>query len=1079
MKNTKLNWEWLVFFASVVVLILTLLTTCTGKQVEPAATVPTQTETTAAAETTVPETTAELTEETTEATEETVEETTEATTAPTNPPATGGNGSDDDDDKDKDKEEAKLEVPDPGTEKNPYVEALPEDPQTVTSVAVPAGKRISYLIFGSEESILTIADPNASITLEGTVYKADQTGVLTLDLSKVVTAPVIAIGNTGGEQGSFLLSFSAGVGTLTNPEQIETIELIQTELPAGDANGYHYQWTASTTGTVTLTTESADADVTVTLGERILKLADSQDGALVFDVAAGDCVTIHVAARAAEDGTYPALKAELTGTIAPALGAKENPQTLETADTFAVTLAEGDLDGYWYHWTSDITGTLELSTDCTGLDIIAAIGENSVRLSESENGVLKLDVSREDAVLIQTIAIADTEGNLPAVSGAVVTMLRNPNPGTPENPEVLTDLAVIHAQLPEGLADGYSWQWTAQQDGTLRICPEADLTECTAYELVMTNLSDGSTADNHTQRDAALTLELQKNDTVTIFLRMVSDEEGEIPSGAVTLKGSFTEAPGTSPENPLVLSDTGAATVLSLDAGETCYISAQVHEMNGAISNAHGVTLTFADTTFYADSYGILNVSFPEAGEDDEPVLFAVTSVLEKEVSVTFAYPVGHEKNPAKLVLGENRAALAYDDADGYLYAWTADCDGLLTISLDGYFGWQYTVENVTQGTAPAGQTSMNEGGEPGETVEVKAGDRIRIRVNTLGDDAAAPTPAGEIVLKASFFDPLLGTEAKPVLLDMEDGGYFSVSIPAGTARYYRVCAEQMLMTLHGQNVAVILNDTEFLPENGSLTVEATDTEMVFAIRNDSDAEQVCTLSFAYPVGHEKNPDQLKLGSNCAVLEADMTGGYTFLWQAEEAGELVISFDPSAHWQYIIRNESVGQWTQPCTSASGPDAAMHKVTVAPGDVIRIRVNTFDPEDNTVTPAGEVSFTAEFVYPPGHPENPLELKPERNTVKLEPETEGCFFVWEAESDGLLTITMEEDTHWQYAIHNLTTEVQGTLQVSDQENPALSCTVEVRKGDKILIMVNTYDPDAPEIAPGGRITFTVRFLSSDET
>ena len=93
--------------------------------------------------------------------------------------------------------------------------------------------------------------------------------------------------------------------------------------------------------------------------------------------------------------------------------------------------------------------------------------------------------------------------------------------------------------------------------------------------------------------------------------------------------------------------------------------------------------------------------------------------------------------------------------------------------------------------------------------------------------------------------------------------------------------------------------------------------------------------------------------------------------------------------------------------------------------------------------------------------------------IEENSDGYYFVWTAEEDGTLTIEMPEESQWcldslegigwSHVINNLTAGVYGEIQYSDSDSFVNTGTIKVSAGDQVQIIVNSYDPEAPENTP----------------
>jgi len=1007
MKDTKLSARRFLILAALVVLILLLIICITmcGKQAED---VPAPEATTEPVVAAAPQVTEPIKAPTEEATVEATfptEEITEPTEAPvaTTAPTTGS----DDTSSGEEVEEDYVDIPDPGSPENPYVEVVSAYPTTVDSVYISAGTDVSYLIAGSAGSVITIEDPTVTLTVGEKTYTADETtGILTVDLSKLGPDPVIQLKNLSVATANCQVILEEGLGGAGNPEILTDPAEIPVSLPEGDANGYHYQWIATTDGKVELTLkekevpeetepetleesgedaseeteatepeeEVAVLEIVVTIGEETFRLSEVEDGILSFDVEEDTPVLIQVITMPWKDGSYPAIEETALWNLLPALGTVENPQVLESIEEIAVTLEENDANGWHYLWVADTDGQLILTPDDT-LDVTVTVAETVCRRAEEEKS-LSLHVTRGQEVLIRTIAIPvipEGEENqvLPAVSGGKITGQLMPDPGAPGNPMVLESIETITVTLVEGDADGYTSAWTAPLEGTLTLREEANEAK---LEVLLTG-ADGTVSHLSEADNGILTLETKAEDTVTILVTAIADEEGSYAAGEITLKGSFEAEPGITEENPIVLSDLGSATTVAMEARQTLFFSGMVHEMIATVENANGVSIHYDGKTSWGSQTGTASMEFPEADAEapEEALVFSVTSKNEKELTLVFAYPAGHAQNPAPLAMGENKIQLKENDTDGYLFTWTADCDGILTVAMEEKGQWQYRIDNLTAGTEGTLHTSAQESLTAEEAVEVKAGDRLQILVKTLDPADPEAVPAGTLKVTASFFDPLLGTEAKPIPLDNEQEVVNTVMVPAGQSLYFGTKAEGMILSFTGQNVILSHNDAEHIPENGKLEILCQGVDSVFVITNETDKDEACKLSFAYPEGHRKNPLELILGENTAVLEDGNINGCAFCWTAEATGYLTVTMAEDADWQFLLYNETVGTKGVVHTSKDEPKVASEQLEVISGDRILLIVNSFDLEHPLHTPAAELNFTAEFVDPTlGMEENPVWL-----------------------------------------------------------------------------------------------------------
>ena len=117
----------------------------------------------------------------------------------------------------------------------------------------------------------------------------------------------------------------------------------------------------------------------------------------------------------------------------------------------------------------------------------------------------------------------------------------------------------------------------------------------------------------------------------------------------------------------------------------------------------------------------------------------------------------------------------------------------------------------------------------------------------------------------------------------------------------------------------------------------------------------------------------------------------------------------------------------------------------------------------------------MIAPPpalGSMENPAELEIGENSVEIEAGSNGYYYTWTAEEDGVLTVTMYSE-NWFYVVNNMTSGKYGDSQFSDWEECSAITEIEVAAGDEIQLVVKTYDPEAPWAAPAGTFTFDASF------
>ena len=145
-----------------------------------------------------------------------------------------------------------------------------------------------------------------------------------------------------------------------------------------------------------------------------------------------------------------------------------------------------------------------------------------------------------------------------------------------------------------------------------------------------------------------------------------------------------------------------------------------------------------------------------------------------------------------------------------------------------------------------------------------------------------------------------------------------------------------------------------------------------------------------------------------------------------------------------------------------------------GETIVITGNRYMPQilpiENGSEQAADLVLTVG--YPVGSYENPAELVAGENKTALEAGSQGWYYEFVAPSDGTVTVTVTGDT-WQYYAANNTQSIYSDPHYYDDETVVNTETIEVQKGDEVLVFVNTYGLMGN---PAGEVTVTFSFESA---
>lgn len=203
--------------------------------------------------------------------------------------------------------------------------------------------------------------------------------------------PAIAVPAAGSENNAYTEQIPNTSGSFTT-----------VKIPAGET--MHYK--LKTPGTYLMV---EDENVLITYGGQTYT---PENGVLTIELPADDTQYIALSfTNQAEEETAFAVA------IQDAVGTVDNPVMLESIASFTADCVESDTDGIYHKWIADQTGSLKLNL-LSGMnaDVIVTVNGESCQLSE---GSLTVDVREGQEVLIQVLAVADEEGNMPAVTATV------------------------------------------------------------------------------------------------------------------------------------------------------------------------------------------------------------------------------------------------------------------------------------------------------------------------------------------------------------------------------------------------------------------------------------------------------------------------------------------------------------------------------------------------------------------------------------------------------------------------------------------------------------------------------------
>ena len=165
-------------------------------------------------------------------------------------------------------------------------------------------------------------------------------------------------------------------------------------------------------------------------------------------------------------------------------------------------------------------------------------------------------------------------------------------------------------------------------------------------------------------------------------------------------------------------------------------------------------------------------------------------------------------------------------------------------------------------------------------------------------------------------------------------------------------------------------SDDEVVVDMEELEVKAGDVIEIFVATynpddmfNNPEGTAAVNVLFAKPADPFtwENPGVIEAGDHAAEIEADSMGWYA-KWTAEKAGEVTIKMNDATGWTYNVMIEKAnGEYVYGDTHWFDDEEVVSSETyeVEAGDVVKVMVNTYDPENMFGSPAGTVNWTLSF------------------------------------------------------------------------------------------------------------------------
>ncbi len=982
MKLSKKQIGIIAGLACAILLIVLLLTMCNGSgygdhQGEPTeSSVPVES---TAAPTEASEETTDATEETTEATEEPTEETeepTEPTTGSTggntrpggtggyNPGGSGGSGGNDD----SSGGAATEKAPEAGSENSPYVEAVAQFPDAFSSVQIPTDSTVYHHVYGAEGGVLVIEDEEAYVIYNGVTYEPDDYGV--------VQVPFAAAEQEEPE-----------VPEDDTEEELNAVS--EEENTESDAD----------------TEEQPDTEET------------PEPEALVLPQ------IFQLGSKSAEARSF------LLTFRAP-LGNMENPMVLESFDgvvSVEAALESGDTDGYYYSYTAANNGLLTLQvesiTENVPCDIIVTAGDVVQKLSECEDGILKVNLMAEETILIQVVVLPGEDGTYPAAEIKILGQIED-KLGSKVNPIMIPGEFPIVTETLEPGAEVYYSVYGA--GGMILTVADPD-----AYVIVG--------EETWTAVEGVVTGEVVSANPREPVLIGVGN--GGETAESYTVEFRYKPGSMMNPA-PLVLDEIN--TVVIPEGSTDGYWYTWTAEKDGILTLAmpegnwmyliNNVTAAVYGENQYSDAEdaSILVETEVAAGDELQILICTYDPAVPFEIpagevvfSATFNTKVGTMENPFWLLDEVNTVEVL----PGCQFACNEVLSGVdMVITGEGSFMVTYNGENF----APVNGVV---------TIPDVSGTRfapIPVLIANYGTVTTTYT--------ISFVSPL-GSNTNPQIIDVM-GEYAAAVDGDGSGYFYNWTAPadgEFTISMQGDDWTFVVNNlTTFAygelhsSADGSdpsetVTVAAGDQIQInVATASGMDKTVSLTVDFLDPTyGTEENP----------------------VWLTETENTVTVRPGTTVYANVVLSNVTMtvaGTEEFELTFNSIDYVSENGVVTIHG----VNASRFTPLLLTLTNPGTETalYTVSFAYPVGSFANPDVLVDlGEHTAPVVGEGEGYIYSWTSNLDGVFTIQMLGDD-WTYSVSNLTTFEYGDIYSSADGSPA-NGTVSVKTGDEIQINIGT--------------------------
>lgn len=951
----------------------------------------------------------------------------------------------------------------PGSAYNPYEIDAETDTSFETPV-IPADGCVYYNVYNAGGMDLILENANAYVMYDSITYGANVNGVITVRISagEEGNPALVTIGNNGQSETSFRVSFVYPQGGADNPEILEDLGTLRATVSSA-YDGYYFSWTSNKTGVLVISTEnvsnltdaSADVSYDITISNvtqnSAVKLS-TEGWTNGFDyptvsnlVAKGDEIQIIVSVSGDSTNAEITMSSYICGSGSSMFNMSSNCVKIPVASWFDV-----------HSFTK--VGEQILTIENAG-DLTLYVG--NIAYTANARGVITLTTPKCDTQNPVEMKLVSTSNTVKTYTLTFTYPL-----GSNENPEQL-QLGQTAVNVPAGSDDGYSYVWTADDEGSLTVTVDQ-----ACVDIANITLTNQSTYDIYSDpvlnEDGTYSIVADVSDGQTILVNVAAKDTG-LPAVSVVLNASFGPAYG-SKAAPVWLN--AFDNTVTVPAGKTWYFAATDVDDMVATLTGENLTVIYDDRIHTSDSDEV-TLTVSGAGEED-PCLIGITNSTAQEASysIVFTYPLGHKMNPEAVSSVSYLTTTIPAGAKSYYYSWTATSKGVLSVAVSeaGVEEYDVIVNNQTLNSDLAQSTDgwVNGFEYPVVSNMVNKGDTVLIGVTAAkSDEDVSFTISGSIS----------GTKSVQFFMS---SNLVKIPVVSGTTVYcYTRVGGQNLTIANAADLTLTLNGTEYTADaNGVISLFTPETDsnnpLEMTLVSTSETVKVYTLDFAYPLGNLENAEVIGTGTHAVSIPAGSSDGYYYSWTAAADGVLYVTVADESLINLTLSHQatydmvSLWEWD----AQIGADVAVSPVTmeVSAGDEVCLNVisrNTSYPEVNTsITLSFDAAVAAMLTLeePEGTPENPEDLKAlEKIKVSVTEGSNGYCYSWTAVDNGTLTFAIDGESMPENLRTNVVLINQRTKEVcelwtyeNNQYVEHASISMDVCAGDEILIVVSVTVP-----------------------